>query len=384
MNVIQVNEIVSSLNKQAFGKEAIANTDASFVSIGKQTLSSDSNIDKWFSKLYDRIAKTVLDFELYQPQDLGLYVDPIEFGAIIQMLYIDDYEPSVNESWTDRHQNVNPFEAFDQPAVRQTLYRDMATLEFDGTVPDVQIKSAFVNETAMAAFIEGLMMKMQDSVNTSIETLNSTALSAYIARLIHAGNLMVINPLKLYNDATGNSLTFEKSFFDTEYLRFTSRLIALTSDRFERKNTGFNVDGLNRFVKKENQRLILLSDFAKSLDFYLYADTWHNDLTKIGKFETVPYWQGTGVTGHAVGNVSSINLTVDVSSTDTPDNQTVEESGIMGVLMDRRAVATTFNAPRTKTVRNERKEFTNYFTKLDKGYYNNMTRNGVVFVAKNE
>ena len=112
-----------------------------------------------------------------------------------------------------------------------------------------------------------------------------------------------------------------------------------------------------------------------SLNSYLEADTFHNELVKLPNgIETVPYWQGSG-TDYGFGSVSSINIAI------KNDESTVAVStkGILAVMFDNDAVGVTNEDRRVTTQFNPRAEFVNSWFKFDCSYFNDMNENFVVF-----
>ena len=115
----------------------------------------------------------------------------------------------------------------------------------------------------------------------------------------------------------------------------------------------------------------LLSDFAKAADAYLQSDTYHNEFTKLPNAETVPYWQASG-TSYDFDSVSKIDVK-------TASNNTVSQTGILGVMFDRDALGVTNLDRRVTTNYNPKAEFYSNWYKFDAGYFNDLSENFVVF-----
>src|SRR5699024_10635121 len=94
------------------------------------------------------------------------------------------------------------------------------------------------------------------------------------------------------------------------------------------------------------------------------------------KYETVPYWQGSG-TAYDFDSVSKIDVV-------TSDGNTVTQSGILGVMFDRHALGISNLDRRVTTNYNASAEFyTNYY-KFDAGYFNDLNENFIVFYLGEE
>jgi hypothetical protein len=136
----------------------------------------------------------------------------------------------------------------------------------------------------------------------------------------------------------------------------------------------FNVGGKARFTSADRLHIVLLSEFAKAAQTYLYSDTYHNEFVKLPNAETVPYWQGSGKT-YAFADTATIKTTKTVEGTAV--NTTI--SGILGVMFDRDSLGVCNLDRRVTTSYNAKAEFFNNFYKFDAGYFNDTNENFVVF-----
>lgn len=135
-------------------------------------------------------------------------------------------------------------------------------------------------------------------------------------------------------------------------------------------STLFNVGGKAKFTPESELTIVLLSDFARASDVFLQSDTYHNELTKLPNYETVPYWQGSGK-GYAFEDVSRIKVK-------SAEGHIVDATGVLGVMFDRQAVGVANLDKRVTSNYNARAEFfTNYY-KLDAGYFNDLNENFLV------
>ena len=164
MKVNQIYTLVNSVAKQMWGETAITATDLTgLISMGKTVLSSETNRDLFLNTLVDRIGKTVirtLDLELDFP---NLMVTEFEWGSIIQKINVQPQLSVVNKSYqitedgfTPNQFDVNPITA------TQTFFTDADTWEFDYTIPDVLLKSAFRSESEFNAFITAITAAVSD------------------------------------------------------------------------------------------------------------------------------------------------------------------------------------------------------------------------------
>ena len=188
-----------------------------------------------------------------------------------------------------------------------------------------------------------------------------------------ASTVRSVNLLKLYNDSIKptTALTAAKAITDPEFIRFASYTMGLYADRMQSISTLFNVGGKERFTPKDMLHVVLLSDFAKAAQTYLYSDTYNKDQVLLPNAETVPYWQGSGSQYNFADN-SHVN----VKSSGGHD---VNIDGVVGVMFDREALGVSNLDRRVTTNFNAKAEFFNNYYKFDCGYFNDTNENFVVF-----
>ena len=188
------------------------------------------------------------------------------------------------------------------------------------------------------------------------------------------GEARAINLLAMYNAKFGKELTAAAAIYDADFVRFASYVIALYADRLGTISTLFNVGGKERFTSGDRLHIVLLSEFAKAAQTYLYSDTFHNEFVKLPQAETVPYWQGSGK-GYSFSDTATVKTSKTVDSVTT----TTEINGVLGVMFDRDALGVCNLNRRVTSSYNAKAEFFNNFYKFDAGYFNDTNENFVVF-----
>ena len=369
-DVKQIYEIVNSITEQALGTKGLTPTDVSFVSVGKNVLSSEVNKELWYKTLFDRIAKTVIAVKAYTANTMAMRKEGVEYGIAVQKLSYGLLTAKENTSWKD--QASNPFAKFNDNKVVQMIFSDFTTWEIDMSVPDIQLKTAFTSAVAMGAFINGLMTTLHNSMEFKIEQMSNLCMASYIARKSVEGGLKYVNLLHDYNTATNSNLTVESCLKDVDFLKYASMTINTYSSRMTRFSKLFNNGEVERFTAKESQNLTVLDYFANACKFYLQADTFHKELVSLPNYNETPFWQGSG-TSYSFADVSSIKVQLENTGSET------SVTGIVAVLNDVDGLGITVDNRRTTTAYNSKDEFVNYFAKADIGYYNDMTENGIVF-----
>lgn len=384
-SINQVYQIVNSIANQSLGMTGLTNTNASFVSVGKAVLSSETNKDAWFNTLVDRIGRTVLAVREYRGTNATLKREPFEYGAVLQKISFKMLTASKNTTWNDQDATAsNPFDKY-STTVSQKFFDEWSVWEYDSTVPDVQLTTAFTSETQMLAFIDGLFMSAYNALELAYENMSNIARASFMASILFKGGANAINLLALYNATQTTPLTASKCLYDVNFLKFATRQIKLISDRMTRMSQLFNGEAWQRHTPKDLQVVNVLADFGSAVSTYLESDTYHNEMVKLPYYEEVAYWQGSG-TDYGFASTSAINVTIPDGaineSTGVQASATVSKAGILATIYDRDAIGVTVDKRRTKSAYNPKDEYTNYFIKAEIGYYRDMSENGVVFYVE--
>ena len=128
------------------------------------------------------------------------------------------------------------------------------------------------------------------------------------------------------------------------------------------------VDGTVRFVPTERLVCQVLAAFDKKLAV-TQAGIYHNDLIKMPGYRTVASWQGLG--DLTFDDLSTINVKV--------DGGTVEQSGIVALLVDKWAILHTIKKQRVASQHFDIEDVTQYSYQFVDQYMNNLSMPGIVF-----
>ena len=372
--VEQIYTLVNETAKESMGEKAIAVKDvSSLIALGDSVLSSASDTENFLNTLVDRIARTVFSVRRYETDTEGMVRHPFEFGCIVQKIYVDMPEAKQNNSWEIGKEGYTPvFAPVIKPTAKQKLFKGITTWEVDVTIPDYMLRTAFLNETSMATFIDAIFTAMDNMITLALENNANLTRASFIARKLKGGKPCgAINLLHEYNTLTSASLTVEGAMMNAEFLAWASRAINLWVKRMSKMSVLFNEEGYKRHTPKDKIVVNLLQDFTSACDTFLGANTFHDELVKLPMYDSVAYWQGAGES-FDFDDTSAINIKIDESNT-------ITKKGIIGIIYDYEAMGVTLNERRSTSERNNHDEYTNYYNKANIGYFNDMSENGIVF-----
>ena len=392
MKITQIASVLNAaIQQEVTGEVDLIQEDLSnIVDVGKivtTSLSASGNTNNFVATLIDRIGKVQYVDRTYTSQAPNILKDSFEYGSILMKVRAEVPDFQENTSWKlgaldglgiKDAEELDPF-VISAPNATQKVYNSKITYEAPITISELMLKQAFTSPAEMGRFIAMIENRIQLKMTLSTDALIMRTINNLIGLKIGSQSSNVVNLLALYNTAVGagNALTAEAALRSTDFLRFATKTIALYKDYLKTASVKYNDGDYLTFTPADRLKFVVLSEFAKDMETYLYADTFHNEFVKMDGFSTVPFWQtqGEGVDDY------DIRSALDIKCTDGTNTYSVVQSGIIGVMFDEEAAAVVNENYRVTSQYNPRGEYTNYFYKWDAGYMNDTYENCVVFLV---
>lgn len=386
MEVKQICKLMNSVSQEVLGKTDLVKEDLTgIVDMGTEVFNQNA-IDNYVKSLVNHIGKVVFVNRPYSGKVPSVLMDAWEFGSVMEKISADIPQAEENDTWdltdgTEYRQDV-----FHNPKVTAKFFNSKVTFEVPVSITERQVKESFSSAAQLNGFLSMIYNAVDKSMTIKTDALIMRTINNMIAETLDAdkvafggstvdyssaSTVRCVNLLKLYNTAKGATLTAETAILDPDFIRYAAYQMGLYADRLGSISTLFNVGGKERFTPKDALHTVLLSDFAKAAQAYLYADTYHNEQVLLPKAETVPSWQATGK-DYAFANVSKI----DVKSA---SGAAISVGGVLGVMFDRDALGVTNSDKRVTTNYNAKAEFFNNYYKFDAAYFNDTNENFVLF-----
>lgn len=381
MKVEQIYSLMNDVTHEILGEEAILQEDLeNVVDIGTQILNA-SSVDNYVKSLLNHIGRVIFVNRPYSGNIPSVLRDSWEFGSILEKISVELPEATENESWElEDNASYDP-NLFYKPTVTATLFNKRVTMEVPISITEKQVKESFSNAGQLNGFISMIYNAVDKSMTVKIDGLVMRVINSMIGETIKAdfggaslsskSGIKAVNLLYLYNQKFSKSLTASDALTDPDFIRFASYTMGLYTSRLTKLTTLFNINGKDRFTPADLLHVVMLSDFRKACAVYLQSDTFHSEMLALPNAEEVPYWQGSG-TDYAFSNVSKINIV-------TPSGDSIEASGILGVMFDRDALGVCCEDRRVTTNYNPKAEFTNSWFKFDCGLFCDKSEQFVVF-----
>lgn len=377
---------MNSVSQEVLGKTDLVKEDLTgIVDMGTEVFNQNA-IDNYVKSLVNHIGKVVFVNRPYSGKVPSVLMDAWEFGSVMEKISADIPQAEENESCKLTDGTEYKQDIFHKPTVTAKFFNSKVTFEVPVSITERQVKESFSSAAQLNGFLSMIYNAVDKSMTIKTDALIMRTINNMIAETLDAdkkefggttvdyssaSTVRCVNLLKLYNTAKNAQLTAATAILDSGFIRFAAYQMGLYADRLGSISTLFNVGGKERFTPKDALHTVLLSDFAKAAQAYLYADTYHNEQVLLPKAETVPSWQATGK-DYAFANVSKI----DVKSA---SGATISIGGVLGVMFDRDALGVTNSDKRVTTNYNAKAEFFNNYYKFDAAYFNDTNENFVVF-----
>lgn len=381
MQVKQIYTLVNDVTKEVLGKEALMLEDLSnVVDVGTEIINANA-VDNYVRTLVDRIGRVVFVNRPYSGGAPSVLMDGWEYGSVLEKIAADIPEATENESWELEDGVSYDPNIFYKPKVYAKFFNSKVTFEVPVSITERQVKESFTSPTQLNAFLSMIYNAVDKSMTIKLDGLVERTINSMIGETFHAEfadgtytertSVKAVNLLYEYNTAFSKTLTVAQAMKDPEFIRYASYAMGLYIDRMKKISTLFNIGGRDRFTPRDMLHLVALNDFDKAASTYLYGDTYHNQFVSLPKYETVPYWQGSGV-DYSFDSISQINIK-------TGSGDTINAKGILAVMFDRDALGVTNLNRRVTTNYNPKAEFFSNWYKFDAGYFNDLNENFVVF-----
>lgn len=383
--------VVNDAIADALGKNASISTlnTTDLVSLGK-SLANMNLLEGWYAAMANRIVKTVYFVRVYGQRQRSVLRDEHEYGAFVQKVYYKAPDFTANPEYGIPQAPVSPAteytynqsSPYDVSAVVEvsaSVFGGQGTLALEFVRPVDQIRTAFISEAEMIRFIDGLYVAADQRIKLAEEELTDLAVNTAIA--YDVDNNKVRNLLTEFNSLLpedADPLTAAQAVRDADFLRYACMEIGQTIDYMGEMSTIFNVEGYETFTDRENMVVEVLSYFARSMEVFLQADTFHDSLVSLPRYESVPRWQR--LKNSVAQDFASLSA-IKIQNSAINSGNALTVNGVVAFVHDIEHVAAYFGHRRTWEKYNERDDVYIHGDTMRKGYAVDGHANGVVFIV---
>lgn len=397
MKITQIATILNAAAKESLGyTDTVLEDLSNAIDVGQ--LLTENNTDAYVKSLINHIGRVIFDDRTYNSQVPSLLMDGWEYGSILEKIRASIPDSVDNPAWNlQKGQSYDPHTFYDPLEVKAKFFNSRDTKMIPMSFAKKQVKQSFSSAAQLNAFFSMLENRIRVRETIDMDNLKRMTMNNFIAAALYnafpdgkygAGSKkQAINLLYEYNigKTVAAKLTKANCMSNIDFLKFAAKRMALVSDYMTEATVLYNIGETVKFTPKNLQKIVLLSEFAKSADVYLQSDTFHNDFVKFPKADEISFWQGTG-NDHSFKNNSTINIKGRNPSapTDATQSITVNAEGILGFIADHDAMGVCNEEQYVTAEYNPLAEFTNQWYKYEAQYFNDYDEQFVVFYVADE
>lgn len=378
--------VLNSLVAQSEGKEDITEVNIdNIASFGDRlvTSSEDASKDIVFKTLLDRIGRTITDLLPYENKFAYIFKDAFHYGVILQTLHVDNFEARTSGIYDNLDENDVDEDIFkvNLPTVHQKLFENQQPWEFKVTITDLQIKSAFTDETTLAAFINGIFTAMNNSIVKYLETAARTVYADLIAHKMveeaadGVNTLHAVNVLQQYYDETGIELNYSSGEwkYNADFLRWLTSTFTDYVGLFEEMSVIFNADEYETFTPKDQLHFVINNKIADNIKRFMQSDVYNKELVGLPAYREISSWQ-------ALGKRASLDKRLEVKVTyGTGADAHDVDATVLAVMHDDRVLSMTLKDRFTVDIPNKHGHRRNVWEQGTICNFINMGHNALVF-----
>lgn len=395
MTFNQVATLLNSIQQQATGQASLTATNTSdFVSVANTVL--QTGMDPVMNAINQVLTRTIFSIRPYSRKFGIVEVPESAYGNHVRKLNIADKAVQDDDryKWPVAYdagqvppsgdgQSVDQ-QIISKPVILQTNFYGQNVFQDSYTLFKDQIECAFKGPDELGSFVSMVVQNMVDKLEQCRENMGRACVANFIGGLIdEADPLRVVHLLTEYNTATGLSLTAQTVMQPANFRGFIqwafAKILSVSEYMTERSQvfqTIVNSLPIMRHTPKYRQKLMMFAPAATEVATMALANTYHEELVRLGGYETVNFWQ-------SIGTPDSISVTPGRIGTNgaVVTGSPVAQGAIFAVLFDEEALgyATTqqWSSPAPF---NARGGYTSIWLHETQRLWNDHTEKGVVFL----
>ena len=276
------------------------------------------------------VARNVMDTRNYRRDTYGLMNDAREYGGVIQRVKAKLLGASESPIWTLE----NGQDYFDGTyygiETDVKIYSQDTAFQIKNSIPTEMYKQYFTSADGVRQFVALIESTVDNTLTVQLNSLAKTTLQQLIATVTPDRSISL---LTLYNTSarlTGDdALTATEALHNAPFLRWAAEQIIRLRDMTQDMNEKFNDGTVPTFTPAEDLRVVMLSEFARALEFNMEADTFHRDLVSVGEYNTINFWQNA-----SDDLLPSLGVTAEVKTV-VGENDPVTVSNVVCCIFDR-------------------------------------------------
>lgn len=345
MKVEQIAQMLNtSIIPEFIGTSLVITEDLSnIVDFGRafNELEGNDNYERFHKSIVDKVGKQIFWDRAYDGFGMNILRDGSEFGSVVEKVRFTPDDFKTNYVWSlTNGQKYDDFLTFNALTASAKYWNSKVTFRISLDKPYNQVQSAMLDRNSFIRYIAAIEQVIMNKKAMAIKALTQRVHNAMVANRI-GNDVAVIDLLSEYNTLFTATLTAEEAFYDEDFQRYAISRIADVSDLMTEMSKLYNDGTYSTFTPKKMQVLAMNSLFSANIDTYLKSQTFNPQFIKDLTIESIPFWQGTGMTtGGSISERTKIDTTIyDSAISGESQEISVSRDYVLATLRDRDAIA---------------------------------------------
>lgn len=320
------------------------------------------------------VARNLFDSRAYRSETYGLMNDAREFGGVVQRVKVKLYSAVDSPIWTLQNGQDYFDGTYYGADIDSKIYTKNTIFQVKNSIPVEKFKQSFNSADGVMSLIATIEQQVDNTITMELNGLAKTTLQQMIASSVSNGQ--VIHLLTEYNTLAGltgdDALTADTCLYNAPFLRWCAMTIVRLRDLTQDMNKKYNDGTIETFTPADDLRVTLLSEFARSIEFNMEADTFHNDIVSVGEYNVINFWQNS-----SNSMLPSLGVTAEVK-TNVGEADPVTVSGVVGTIFDRYTAGLTARLDKITAQYIANGDYTTYFHHIANSRFIDTRNTGIV------
>lgn len=392
--------VMNTLVRQATGQSNLTAVDtSSFIDAGKAVL--DTGMENVFNSLSVLIGRTIIasrpytgKFKLITRNESDAFDNRIRKVSFYARdneasgMFNTDLNTNLGSGLTDTSGTGSMWDQNPAMPVERFFYSSFVW-DKSHTEYIEQVKEAFRNEDEFIRFINGIMVEVQNDIESTIEAKNRMVIidriagNKYLVDNSILGGESAVNLTEAFNTEFNTTYTTAEILQEhlTAFLEFYVAKVKIDSDRLTNRTALYHdpmkktVDGVDyhvlRHTPKDRQKFIYYAPFFTMAKARVLPEIFNPEYLDFKQGEGIDYWQ-------SIKNPAAIDVTPAIPG--GGESSEVKLDLVIGMLFDEDAIMTNnkFTGMYTTPV-NARHVYTNLWWHYKYGVVQDYSENAIIY-----
>ena len=364
-----------------------AEDNAKLVDVGRSVLEGNGTTEKYVKSLISVIGKMEIETREYKTSVPSMVIKAMDWGGFVESINFDISENLLDDpmyNLVDGTSYADLEHKFFQPRVSVKIFEEAKAFLIPMSITEEILRESFYSWDKLNTFISGIRNSVDTTITLIIETYTHILLSSACAVSISATHTAVnLLELAINNGVVRSGTTPAEAIIDKDFIAFACKTISLYRKYMQRMTKAFNNGTVPTFTPKEDNKLVLISEFAENIKTLVKANTYNDDLIGVGAYDDIPAWQAFKSSGSDlkfdVQTDTAISISADANNKLGIGTSAWNKNYIVGIAYDKKAMGICPYRTKVTTAYTAVGDFNNEFHHVLFNYLLNSNYNIVCF-----